>query len=530
MFSLRKNYFLRPNILVGYIDNHYHCVQQSKQFLYALNAYYSINCTDNKHAFKKKDNLNVLGKLSLSQLSACDKKFFCTNTVPKDSNIFGDISYEKYERVRMDKAEENEEEFSERARIPRKNKFIHSDYHKLIKSHLFRKDLVMALSVLDLMKNNNHKPDIYTYKLLLSAFARQGDIKQCFKLYKSMRDRNITLSPSIYTSLINVCSDTDDKKEALNNLKYLREHFYKNHISMNKIHYITFIKAYSHHNDLSTAFQLADEARDRGLHLSDIILVLFHATISNKESGLKLALILWHKMKISKIKPNAAHYNLLLRAIRDTEFGDLKVNDTLISGATSWISATDIQIQSTEEGRPDLLASPPTLNTSLLSCFTQNDHFIDINSNSKLDVIRENTPLSIDLNNILKKNRLILFGGLENILKRMENDGIAINQRTATLILELIPSSIDAEEYFLKYIKQYNLPVDLTFYNTLIKRRCLREQYESAKDVLNELQSLHLAPNIFTFGVLAIGCINYKDGKELLKQMNNIGYAPNNKQ
>lgn len=37
-----------------------------------------------------------------------------------------------------------------------------------------------------------------------------------------------------------------------------------------------------------------------------------------------------------------------------------------------------------------------------------------------------------------------------------------------------------------------------------------------------------MTPDIITFGVLAIGCTNYNDGKMLLEQMNNIGYEPNN--
>lgn len=36
-----------------------------------------------------------------------------------------------------------------------------------------------------------------------------------------------------------------------------------------------------------------------------------------------------------------------------------------------------------------------------------------------------------------------------------------------------------------------------------------------------------MIPNIVTFGALAIGCRMYKDGRELLEQMDTIGYAPN---
>ncbi|XP_076753424.1 pentatricopeptide repeat-containing protein 1, mitochondrial [Xylocopa sonorina] len=525
MFFLKKNYFPRSKILIGYVDNHYHYVKQSNRFLDVLKAYYCINCTSN-HAFKKKDNLNVQRKQSLSHFSTCNGKCSSTNTVPKNPNIFGDLSHEKYERVSMDEAEEKDEKFSERVIVPRKHRFTYKDYCNLIKSHMLRKDLKLALSVLDLMKENGDKPNRYIYRLLLSASAAQGDVKQCFKLFTSMRNRGIDPSPPVYNSLINACSETNDTDLALKNLAYLREYFYERHIHLNELHYITFIKAYSHHKQILTAFQLADEAVDKGYDLSNIFTILFHVAINDKKNGLKLALILWHKMKMNKIKPNICQYNLLLRAIGETELGDLKINDTLIPGAVA------TQIQVTEVERPDLLDSPPVLSRSLISLFNTehnskhyNDH--SNNNSSKLNVVSESNPLSINLNDVLKENRLILFGGIDKLLKRMQDDGVVIDTKSLTLIVQLLPPTIKAEEHFLRYIKQHNIPTDIAFYNILIKRRSIRQQYEYAKDVLNEIQRHHLTPDIITFGVLALGCIKYQDGIELLNQMDTIGYAPN---
>uniref|UniRef100_V9IEN1 Pentatricopeptide repeat-containing protein 1 n=1 Tax=Apis cerana TaxID=7461 RepID=V9IEN1_APICE len=146
---------------------------------------------------------------------------------------------------------------------------------------------------------------------------------------------------------------------------------------------------------------------------------------------------------------------------------------------------------------------------------------------SEIDISNTNELLSKNLNNILKENRFLLFGGIDKFLKRMKSDDVKPDLKTTTLILDLLPSTIEAEQYYLKYVISNNFKIDITFFNMLIKRRCLRKQYNAAKDVLNEIQNHHFTPNIITFGVLAIGCIRCRDGIELLEQMDTIGYAPN---
>lgn len=455
-----------------------------------------------------------------SYLSIFNRKF-SIKTLRKDPNIFGDLSYNKYERIKMDKMEEKEEKFSENI-VSKRKKLYDNDYYKLIKSHVINKNLQLALSVLDLIKENNDKPNIHIYRLLMSVFAQQGDIEQCFKLFKQIKERNLIFTPHIFTSLINACAESSDKKKALKYLTILREYFYEKKINLNDIHYSSLIKAYSWHKQISIAFEIADEAKDNGIYSKDIISALFHAIINDTENGLKYALCLWHKMKIIKMKPNIFHYNLFLKAIKNTNFGDLKINDILVP------NSKNTQIQFMDTGKSDLLDSPPVLTNSLIIMLKKHNYFLN-KENLKREIKNKNMLLSRNLNNILKENRFLLFGGIDKFLKRMKNDNVTPNIKTLTLILDLLPFTIEAEEYFLKYITSNNFKTDLTFFNVLIKRRCIRKQYNAAKDVLNEIQSRHFIPNIITFGVLAIGCIRCRDGIELLEQMSTIGYIPNYK-
>ncbi|XP_043591345.1 pentatricopeptide repeat-containing protein 1, mitochondrial [Bombus pyrosoma] len=535
MFSLQKSCFPKTETIIGYINDRYYYIKQTEQFLYSLQIHNYINCSNNrtysglccdKSQFGKKYTGNALNKNRLSQFSIYNKKF-CRRTLSEDINTFGNLSYEEYEKIEMDKAEKEEKRFAEKVIPPKRQRLSYRDCCALIKSHLYNKNLQLAQNVLDIMKENGDKPNLYMYRLLLSGFAKQGDIEQCFKLFKKIKERGLTPNAPVYNSLLNVCAETNDTQKALDRLSFLREYFYKRNIDLSDIHYATLIRAYSRHNQTLTAFEIADEANDKGIFTQDIIAALFHAIVNDKENGLKYSLVLWHKMRLSKIKPTIFHYNLLLRAIRDTKFGDLKVNDIIVPGLI------DTQIQLSETGRPDLLNFPPVLTTSLISVLRKNNYLISNNSDSRqqqelnIDAIDKNPLLTLNLNDILQENRLLLFGGIDKLLKRMKDDDVQPDAKTITLMLDLIPPTIESEKSFFRYVVKNKLKVDITSFNMLIKRRCLRKQYEAAKEVLNDIQFHHLIPNIITFGVLAIGCRMHKDGRELLEQMDTIGYAPN---
>ncbi|XP_076546358.1 pentatricopeptide repeat-containing protein 1, mitochondrial [Osmia lignaria lignaria] len=522
MFSLKISTILKSKSFIGYIDNYCNYIKQEKQCLWMLQNYNHSGCTNidkNYYLCYKMKQFNT-SDINLLHFTNCNRKF-CTNPLPKDGDVFGNISHEKYEKVPMDEDEEKEENFSKRTKIPIIERLSYTDYCKLIKSYIDSKNVNAALNVLDLMKENGDKPNVFIYRLLLSAFALQGDVNQCFKLFKKIRDSGLVPSARVYTSLIQACANTTDSNIAVERLDYLRRYFLERKLMLNVVHYCALIKAYGRHNKVLTAFQIADEARDNGIISNSIATYLFHATIGDKESGLKYALGLWHKMKKDKMKFNILHYNLLLRAIRDTKFGDLKVNDTLV------LESPETQIQFKNVERSDLLDSPPVLSTSLLKMLTESKHIVANADTSEIDVVNNNKLLLQNLDDALHSKRLVLFGGVEKFINGMKSRGVYPDTKTITLLLDLLPPTITAEDYFLKYLKNNNINVDITFFNMLIKRRCLRRNYMDAKAILNTIQSYHFTANIITFGVLAIGCRKLEDGKELLEQMDNIGFAPN---
>jgi len=367
----------------------------------------------------------------------------------------------------MDEREQEEEKFQDKeAHVPRRLKPSLGQYAKMIKSHISKNDLNSALKVLDLIKENRDKPTLYLYNLLLYSFAKQGDIKRCFSLYNKAKKHGLQPNAATYTSLFNACA-LADSTAALEHLDQLRRSLYERQFPLNEAHYNAMVKAYSWHGQIVKAFQLADEMRDRRIPIGESTYnSLFHGAISDKEAGLRHALIVWHLMRLKNIKPSLTTYNLLLRAIRDTNLGNLKFDDVLLSG----FDQTKISV--TEGERPDLLASPPVLSTLLLSGKEQN--IMKCNTDASIQK-------SVNLDNVLVNNRLILFGGLEGFLNRMFNDGVKPDVKTITLLLDLIPNSVPAENLLIKTADEKNIELDIDFFNMLIKRRSMRFDYKAAK-------------------------------------------------
>lgn len=441
---------------------------------------------------------------------------FCTQKLPKTANIFGDISGRKFDRFEMDEREQEEENFQDtEGCIPRRLKPSPGQYAKMMKSHIAKKDLKSALQVLDLMKENRDKPTIYLYNLLLHSYADQGDLKQCFRLYNKAKQHGLQPNAATYTCLFNVCAVCERTEEALEHLNKLRQSLYEKQFPLNDTHYNVMMKAYSWHKKLTEAFQLADEMRDNNIPIRESTYnSLFHGAIADKEAGLRHALIIWHLMRLKKVNPTLTTYNLLLRSIRDSNLGNLKFDDVLVSG---WEKS---RIMLKEGERPNLLTTPPVLSSLLL--LTDNGR---VARHDDVDLRKQME--SINLNDIFLNNRLILFGGLEGFLNKMDHSKVNPDIKTITLLLHVIPNTTQAEDLLIEIAEKRNIKLDIDFFNMLIKRRSLRFDYKGAKEVINMTEKRNLTPNVMTFGVLALGCQERRDAEEFLRGMEAFGYRPN---
>ncbi|XP_066603550.1 pentatricopeptide repeat-containing protein 1, mitochondrial [Prorops nasuta] len=532
MFSTRVNsiYYRYKTLVLCLPDsNFFKQKYSSKRFCSYFKAYLSNNDAMPYQHFSLKP----------LKIESFLRKSFCTFKEPKDPDRFGDYAHINYEEAEMDEKELKEEVFRENeVRTPRWKRLSPGQYGQLIKTHISKKDLNAAIEVLSLIKENRDKPTTYMFNLLIRAYSLQGDLKMCFKLYNKIKEYALVPNAATYTSLFNVCANAEDKMLALMKLDNLRRYLYQKNIILNDTNYHAMIKAYSRHNETLRAFEIADEMRENRIEFTDITYnSLLNAAISDKEAGLKFALYVWHTMLRSKIKPTVITYNLLLTAIKDTNFGDLDVDQLLLPGVK------ESQIIVEKNSQSNLLSKQPALNTLLIeSADTLKDVTVktgsgiyysykeetqlvpESNHENKLQTKEE---ILTSLNKILQKNRLILFGGIEGIFSSMKENDILPNVKTVSILLELIPNTKTAEEAFLKQIHKNKVELDICFFNLLIYRRSKRLDYESAKEVLYLMQQRHLKPDIMTFGVLALGCTSKNQGDELLQSMSNIGFSPN---
>lgn len=392
----------------------------------------------------------------------------------------------------MDPIEEAEERFTENA-VPQPARFHNPPkyYHDLIQSHLEKGDLVQALGVLDLAKSNRDELSTYMFRLVLRPYANNGDIKTCFKLYARMKKHGLKPNAQVYTSLINSIANHQSSDFAMEKLYYLRKECIEKQVELNDVNYNAMIAAYGRHGRVQEAFVLVDEMRDKKMPMSlNTYNVLFVAAVGQKNGGLVLALKLWHMMKQHKIQPDIKTYNLLLRCIRDTNFGDLKLNEVFLKGDDS------VDIKFMDIGKPNLLAQQPVVTVVPEVKFIKPESVevrekrkpfklqpkIDMEVLDKKSIEKiEMDSTNYSLNSVRNQNKLILFGGFEHILDLMMNDNVQPDQKTFSYLVEMSPESVAIEDVIIKRARKHNVTLDNTFFNILMKKRCFRHDYDSAR-------------------------------------------------
>ena len=77
--------------------------------------------------------------------------------------------------------------------------------------------------------------------------------------------------------------------------------------------------------------------------------------------------------------------------------------------------------------------------------------------------------------------RLALIGGMPGFLSHMRKDDVTPDIRTFTQLLEAIPSSRDAETDLLAVMSVHEVKPDVDFFNLLIRKRNLRDDYSGAR-------------------------------------------------
>lgn len=414
-----------------------------------------------------------------------------------------------------DEGDKQEQEFIQ-------NKPLHSQklttkqYADIIKQLLNYKRLKEAIDVLEvrMLKEDRVKPENYIYNILIGACANVGYTKKAFKLFNDMKRRALLPTGDTYTCLFHACANSPWPVDGLKRAQHLKELMTEKGFEPNVTNYNAMIKAFGRCGDLPTAFKIVDEMLAKKIKVRVHTLNnLLHACISDKQNGLRHALIVWRKMLKMKEKPNIFTFNLMLKCVKDCNLGSKQDIEDLINTIQSQIQLQNRnkhQLKLTgqtlriEPGKQLIEPTKPVKEkdydyqhenppSNELSVIDKKDH-ITIEFVNKSDKVVTN---EMSVPNLLSKvlnmeqvtalqevhtlqEKFAVIGGQEDFLKEMEAYSVKPDIKTFTQMLPLLENTTESEQNLLDKMKSLGVKADIEFYNMLIKKRCLRSDYDAA--------------------------------------------------
>ncbi|KPP68919.1 pentatricopeptide repeat-containing protein 1, mitochondrial-like, partial [Scleropages formosus] len=325
---------------------------------------------------------------------------------------------------------------------------------------------------------------------------------QCKKLIKQdkMKKRGLVPTDATYTALFNACAESPWKDSGLQQALSLQQELRRKNIQLSTITYHALLKTHALCSDLRACFDVLRAMLQNGHSLNlETFNFLLMGCIKDKDQGFRLILQVWRQMLKSGIKPDSHSYNLLLRAARDCGIGDPAdhVSHDVISQFTPLNDKNTVPMESGERKFSLTSESFPNL----------------------LDLRVNNTNV-VSLGNVTTaSDRLALIGNMEGFLRKMDSDGLAPNIKTLTLLADVTEAGSPSELNLLAVAEQHKLNVDISFFNTLVRKKAKAGDLNGAKAFLPLMTERGLTPDLHTYCNLAVGCRRKKDGLKLLSDM-----------
>ncbi|XP_064645550.1 pentatricopeptide repeat-containing protein 1, mitochondrial-like [Lineus longissimus] len=440
--------------------------------------------------------------------------------------------------------------------------------------------VIEALDFLEktMIEKDRVMPTAFAYTVVIDALAKYGYPEGAFRLFRKMLAYKLTPHDHTYTALFNACANCPDKATGRKYADRFRETLAKKDILPNRTTYKAMMKAFAMFGDLQATFALADELYEkRGRIDHDSFSHMLMGAISDGAAGFKHAVEVFRSIRKHGLTPSITHYNLLLRAMRDCGVGSQEFLYQLLGGgASTSISSGDkmdqeqislernlqkrIGVSSGEKStiNENVPETESTINKDVsimnkdvstmnkevsLNVTTRQKgssemteknikSFLEVSSNclSKIpDIMSPNPDTSqmISVSDIkTSADRLELVGGVPGLLAHMQRDGVTPDIKTLTILLDVMPSDTRVEEMLVATLGDLKVVPDTGFFNILMRKRVFRQDYLTARSVLDHLVTFNLAPDIKTFAIFALTCRKKKEAFVLLNDMQNIGIEP----
>ncbi|NWS13099.1 PTCD1 protein, partial [Pachyramphus minor] len=444
----------------------------------------------------------------------------------------------------------------------------------------------LELFEVQMLKEDRVQPEESNYTILIGGCGRVGYVKKAFRLYNDMKKRGLVPTEATYTALFNACAESPWKDSGLQSALKLRQQLQSKNEELNLITYHALLKVCALCSDLRMCFDVLKEIVQKGHVLTaETFSFLLMSCIKDSENGFRYALQVWKQMTELGIKGNSHTYNLMLRAARDCGIGDPILASELLlrppenspqlrlppgkqkermrnrrnKGSESVPVRLDVEamekelfqessvqpeeviqqrnkdVNQAEEG-PD----SPSVTHSRAGALMRRGHsemeLEQAHPSQELPFCklpnlldsRMPDPAVISLGTVATpSHRLALMGDVEGFLNKMKEDNAEPNIKTFTLLAELVEPQSPSESSLLALLDEHKVKVDVTFFNTLIRKKSKEGDLEGAKSVLPGLVKRGLSPNLQTFCNLAIACHQERDGLQLLSDLKRSGITPN---
>ncbi|XP_028611911.1 pentatricopeptide repeat-containing protein 1, mitochondrial [Grammomys surdaster] len=430
-----------------------------------------------------------------------------------------------------------------------------------------------------MLKEERLQPLECNYTVLIGGCGRVGYLKKAFRLFNDMKKRGLEPSDATYTALFNVCAESPWKDSALQSALKLRQQLQAKNFQLNLKTYHALLKVAAKCADLRMCLDVFKEIIQRGHAVTEeTFCFLLVGCIQDKKTGFRQALQVWRQMLNLGIKPSRHGYNLLLGAARDCGLGDPEIafrllltsqEETFLLQPPTGKHLARRKVQAkTEHGMSvkhvmsvrhvealerqlflepsQKLEGPPAFPEARVTSRIQPEvqtkaepgHIVALTPlalkppHLELEVnllsLETLSPAVVSFGTVATPaDRLALMGGLEGFLGKMAEHGLQPDIKTLTLLAEVVEPGSPAESSLLSTLDKHRVEADVTFFNTLIRKKSKLGDLEGAKELLPILAKKGIVPNLRTFCNLAIGCHRPRDGMQLLADMKKSQLTPN---
>lgn len=376
----------------------------------------------------------------------------------QDPDSFGTLSLTKppVSKDMFDKVETNEKNIR---KIRSSDQKSIEQYEISLKHLVDERNLQEACRLFEeqMLKNDKILAPVRIYEWLIDECLKRNNETKAFDIYEHMVNRSLKISISSIEKLLLAYESSNLTFRKVKSLcKILEKYEYK----PNEKIYNALIRTNIRAGQWPTGFEISDKMVHDGFQYElETITLMFQGCCHDKSNGFYRILELWHEMLTLGYIPNINTYNAFLKAIAKCELNDVdKLQNTLKSIKKKYQQNVERNVTKTDEidqindCRPNLLQVPPK-------------------TGSLFPLKNVTNPVS----------RLIILGGISNILKKIKELNITPTAETIITLLNLAPNTFNVQQKLITLLKKHNIRPDLEIFDTLLRNSCMRKDFNDAR-------------------------------------------------